>query len=112
MMEYGIYIGAYLVTIIVGHLCVRLILSRYRPVFGGGLPGAGALIGVLERVLTLTFVLIGEYTAIALIFAAKSIARFEELKNRNFAEYYLIGSLTSIMFSLLVGLITRHLLNL
>ena len=42
---------------------------------------------------------------ITVIFAAKSIARFNELKDRKMAEYYLIGTLLSITFALLAGIV-------
>lgn len=38
--------------------------------------------------------------------AAKSIARFSELKKRSFAEYYLIGTLASILFAIVIGMAT------
>jgi len=44
--------------------------------------------------------------------AAKSIARFQELKERKFAEYYLIGTLSSILFAMLVGIFASWLLSL
>ena len=51
-------------------------------------------------------VIMGGYlTAITVIFAAKSIARFNELKDRKMAEYYLIGTLLSITFALLAGIV-------
>jgi len=89
---------------------VTLILRQY-PLPDGGLKRAGALIGILERIFVLTLVLIGEYSSIALIFTAKSIARFEELKKRRFAEYYLIGTLSSILLAMLLGIFTRRLLD-
>ena len=48
------------------------------------------------------FLILGQYAAIALVFTAKSIARYDMIsKNQGFAEYYLIGSLFS-MISVLV----------
>ena len=85
---------------------------EYHPREAGGFKGAGSTIGYLERLLTLTFVLLGEYEALALILAAKSIARFQELKERKFAEYYLIGTLSSILFAMLVGIFASWLLSL
>ncbi|MDI6902827.1 MAG: hypothetical protein QMC77_03740 [Methanocellales archaeon] len=82
-------------------------LRRYEKGLGGGLKGAGMVIGVIERIIVLTFVLVDQYTAITVIFAAKSIARFNELKDRKMAEYYLIGTLLSIAFAMIVGIITR-----
>lgn len=106
-----IYLLSYTAAILLGHVFVKILLRRYRLSEEKGFKGAGALIGVLERIFTLTFVLLGEYTALALIFTAKSIARFEGLKDRQFAEYYLIGTLSSILFALLVGLATKGILK-
>ncbi len=106
-----IYILSYIIVVVLGHFFVRIILRKYPLPEKGGLEGAGAIIGILERIFTLTFVLIGQYTALALIFAAKSIARFEDLKNRKFAEYYLIGTLSSLLFAMLIGIFTLWLLK-
>ena len=106
-----LYILSYLIVASLGHFFVRIILRRYPLPEKGGLEGAGAVIGVLERIFTLTFVLIGQHTALALIFTAKSIARFEELKNRKFAEYYLIGTLSSLLFAMFIGIFTLWLLK-
>lgn len=40
---------------------------------------------------------------LALLVTAKSIARFEELKERRFAEYYLAGILASLLVALTLG---------
>ncbi len=63
---------------------------------------AGALVGTLERVLILLVLLGGNYTAIGYIIAAKSIARFGKMQDKDFAEYYLIGTLSSLIWSILV----------
>src|SRR5205807_6980118 len=44
----------------------------------------GRMIGVLERALALTLVLLGQYAALGLIVAAKSLARFKALEDREF----------------------------
>ena len=63
-------------------------------------PGAGALIGSLERLLTGMFVLLGQYSAVGLTMTAKSIARYEQItKDPAFAEYYLIGTLYSMLYT-------------
>lgn len=69
-----------------------------------GLEGSGHLIGILERLLGLVLVLMGEWAALSVLLAAKSIARFEELRDRPFAEYYLVGTLASLLVAVLVGL--------
>jgi len=101
----------YLGIIFCGYL-IRLILRKYeKDVDLSGLKSAGMAIGIIERILTLTFVMLGQYTAITIIFAAKSIARFNELKDRKMSEYYLIGTLLSITFALIMGIIIRFLIR-
>ena len=72
----------------------------------------GRAIGALERALTLTLVLLGQYSAVGWIIAAKSLARFKALEDREFAEYFLIGTLASFLLALLAGLGVRILLQL
>ncbi len=62
--------------------------------------GVGRMIGILERILIIGFALVSQYGAIGFVLTAKSIARFEELKNRSFAEYYLVGTLMSSLVAL------------
>jgi len=65
----------------------------------------GRLIGILERATVLTLWLTASPTSIALVLTAKSIARFKEFENRDFAEYYLIGTLASVLFAITGGII-------
>jgi hypothetical protein len=68
----------------------------------------GEWIGILERIITLTLVLTGNFTAIAFVLTAKSIARFKELEqSKDFAEYYLLGTSGSIMTALGIGILVR-----
>jgi hypothetical protein len=55
-------------------------------------------------------VAIGETSAIGFVIAAKSIARFKELDDKEFAEYYLIGSLMSMLLALTGGLAIQGIL--
>ncbi|MEA1905908.1 MAG: hypothetical protein U9N12_02975 [Euryarchaeota archaeon] len=104
----GVIVSAYITVSVVGAYIIRAILKRYEVDRGvGGLKSAGMAIGIIERVMVLTFVLVDQYTAITVIFAAKSIARFNELEDRNMAEYYLIGTLLSITSALIIGIITK-----
>jgi hypothetical protein len=71
----------------------------------------GRAIGALERALVLTLVLLGEYGAVGWIIAAKSLARFKALEDREFAEYFLIGTLASFLLAVLAGIGVRILLR-
>lgn len=71
---------------------------------------AGRIIGLFERLIIFLFVLMGEFSAIGLILVAKGIARFEELKSRKFAEYFLIGTLTSFLISIAIAAVVKYLI--
>jgi hypothetical protein len=67
---------------------------------------AGLYIGWLERFLVLTAIVMQSPGTVGLIFAAKSIARYPELKSPGrFAEYFLIGTLLSISIAIVGGVI-------
>ena len=63
----------------------------------------GWLIGRLENVLVLTLVIAGQYTALSIIFAAKSWVRREDTSSEN-TTYYLAGTLVNFTYSIIVGL--------
>ena len=63
----------------------------------------GRLIGEMERLLIFLFILSDNLTAIGFVIAAKSVARFEEMKIKGFAEYYLIGTLSSCFIAIMSG---------
>ena len=64
---------------------------------------AGYLIGSLERILFLIFIVSARYEVAATIFAAKSILRFRE-GERVKTEYLLIGSLLSFLIVVILGI--------
>jgi hypothetical protein len=69
---------------------------------------AGSMIGNLERILILVLLLFNQYTAIAFILTAKSITRYNKIvEDPPFAEYYLIGTLTSVIIAVLASLIAK-----
>ncbi|HEY0286254.1 MAG TPA: hypothetical protein VGC62_04485 [Pseudomonas sp.] len=85
------------------------ILSPWLPSVNtqGSLKSAGKLIGYLERVLILTFVLLEQWEAIGFLLTAKSILRFNDIKGveqRALSEYVLLGTLLSFTISIAIGL--------
>jgi len=71
----------------------------------------GSTIGILERILIVVFVLTGSEAAIGFVVAAKTLARFRLLDDRDFAEYYLLGTLASVAVAIITGLIARAALS-
>ena len=77
---------------------------------GPSLENAGKWIGVLERILVLTFVLGAQFQAIGFLIAAKSILRISvktENSARLLSEYVLIGTFISFTIAILIGLLAR-----
>jgi hypothetical protein len=106
----AIYFSAVVLTTRGGTFIVRTLLEQLGKVPKGDETGDGAseynigrMIGNLERLLLLAFVVLGSYGAIGFVLAAKSIARFRELDDREFAEYYLVGTLASAVVALGTG---------
>lgn len=65
----------------------------------------GRIIGVLERWLILILALAHQLAAIGFVLTAKSIARFKDFEKADFAEYYLVGTLYSVIFALFFSII-------
>ncbi len=68
----------------------------------------GRLIGNLERIILTIVVAAGSYSALAFLVAAKGIVRSEEFQsNRDFAEYFLVGSFSSALVAVCGGIALR-----
>ena len=76
-----------------------------------GLKNAGKWIGIIERILILTFVINQQFAAIGFMLAAKSVFRFGDLKeskDHKKTEYIIIGSFLSFMLSILTGIVLNY----
>ncbi|MCA1747114.1 MAG: DUF3307 domain-containing protein [Bacteroidales bacterium] len=79
-----------------------------------GLKDAGRLIGILERVMIVSFILIQQYALIGFLIAAKSVLRYSDIKtnyDRKRVEYILIGTLLSFSIAIITGIFTLWLLK-
>ncbi len=65
----------------------------------------GSTIGIIERLLISALVLAGGVMAVGLVIAAKTLARFKQLDDRDFAEYYLMGTLASVTLAIITSLV-------
>jgi len=68
------------------------------------LPNAGKLIGIVERWLVLTFIIINQFQAVGFLIAAKSILRFRESETSK-TEYVLIGTMLSFGIAIFLGIL-------
>jgi len=67
----------------------------------------GKYIGNLERLMVFAVVLLGSYETIGFIVAGKGLIRSKEFENRDFAEYFLIGTFSSTAIAVAVGLLVK-----
>ena len=68
-------------------------------------PQIGRIIGKLERLIISILILCDQFGAVGFVLTAKSIARFKQLEDRDFAEKYLVGTLTSTVIAFIVTLV-------
>lgn len=67
----------------------------------------GRLIGNIERLILVLFVANGQYTALAFFFAAKGLIRSKDVERRAWADYLILGSLTSFLVAVVAGLLIQ-----
>jgi hypothetical protein len=63
----------------------------------------GRYIGMIERILIIIFIVQGIPHGLTFLIAVKSLTRFKQFENKQFAEYYLIGSLSSALIAIILG---------
>ncbi|HAV55267.1 DUF3307 domain-containing protein [Aequorivita vladivostokensis] len=104
--KYLLIITGYLVCLKPANIFIREVFkaTEIQVSSDNEMPNAGKVIGVLERILTLTFIIVSQYSAVGFLIAAKSILRYgnnETLKT----EYVLIGTMLSFGIAVIAGII-------
>ncbi|WP_404340422.1 DUF3307 domain-containing protein [Pseudoalteromonas mariniglutinosa] len=105
----------YLLVLNPSSVFIRMMLEKITAGFAttGSIPAAGQSIGMLERVLMLTFILLDQFAGLGFLIAAKSVFRFGDLsasKDKQLTEYVMLGTLLSVSVTLFVGLAVNYLL--
>ena len=110
-----VIVAAYVITLTLsGKVVAYFVLPRKRaarpaPDPDGPRFNTSALIGKCENILTVTLVLLGQETGLALIFTAKSFVRKEEIE-RN-PGFFLGGTLVNLVWGLVVAGLARWLVR-
>lgn len=99
----------YLIILSPSAVFIRMMLERLTANFSseGSLPLAGQSIGMIERVLMLSFILLDQFAGLGFLLAAKSVFRFGDLsasKDKKLTEYVMLGTLLSVSVTLFVCL--------
>ena len=98
-------------------IIIKTLLSSWTPVSEAqsaiqteSLSSAGKYIGILERLLVFTFIMVNHWEGVGFMVAAKSVFRFSDLaqaKQRKLTEYVLIGTLLSFGLAVLTGILIK-----
>ena len=108
--EIAILVGGYVVLLATSGIVVNYILSKIsgEPIsrkIGKEARDTGFIIGKCENLLILTFVILGAYTALSVIFAAKTIVRRDDISKNSL--FFLAGTMVNVTYSVVVGLIIK-----
>jgi hypothetical protein len=116
--KFLIYLFAYSLILWPSSKLMKRILSSINVKFGEnvdtGHKNVGLWIGMIERILILTFILQNNYQIIGFLIAAKSIFRhrYNGIKNSQVTiEYILLGTMLSFLIAIIVGLLSNTILS-
>jgi hypothetical protein len=70
---------------------------------------AGRWIGIFERLVMMLLVAAKAWDGVGFVLAAKSLARFRQLEDKEFADYYIVGTLMSSVVGVALGLLIGYL---
>ena len=115
--NYALILPAFLSAVIIctkpANIFIKMILTRYEidlpKAKDKELKNAGALIGNLERLLSLVLIIAGQFGAVGFIITAKSILRFRDYERAK-TEYVLAGTLLSFGIAIICGCIIKYLI--
>ncbi|MGB5378283.1 DUF3307 domain-containing protein [Muriicola sp.] len=110
LMDWGLITAVFFLSL-PSAIIMNILLERMSdqiPLDHKSLPNAGKYIGIIERLFVFIFVITGRWEGIGLLITAKSVFRFNDLKesnSRKLTEYILIGTLLSFGLAILTGII-------
>ncbi len=105
-----LYMLGYIIVLNPASILIAQVLARHTKVLATAenqsLGDAGRWIGYIERVLALSFILVGQYTGLGFLVATKTVFRVGDLskaKDMRLTEYMMLGTLFSFALALIVG---------
>jgi hypothetical protein len=72
--------------------------------------GMGRIIGILERGIVFVLIVSSNAALIGFIIAVKALARFRELENKDFAEYFITGTMSSLLITISLSILVKMIL--
>ena len=98
----GVVIAGYGLLVTTSGVVVRGTLSFAGAEISEAEADTGRAVGKIENVLILTLTLLSAYTALGLVFTAKSIVRWQDITSED-TTYYLTGSIANVTYSFVYG---------
>lgn len=87
------------------NIFIKKVFNKFQPsddTESNSVKGAGGIIGFIERLLIALLYYNNQFAIIGLVLTAKSVARYKKItEDAKFAEYYLMGTLSSTLFSII-----------
>lgn len=108
-IDFQMFFLAVLLCLKPANILIKLVLARYNVGESKScseIRNAGALIGNLERLLTLILVIFGQFEAVGFVVAAKSLLRFKDTDTAK-TEYVLAGTFLSFGIAVVLGLCVK-----
>lgn len=105
-----IIITGYALLLLTSGILVRSVLSKIshkekKEIAADNQWDTGAVIGKCENILIITFILSNEFTALAIIFAAKTLIRKDDIEKNSL--FYLAGNMINVTYSIVFGVILK-----
>ena len=99
----GTYFAAYFIK---NYLSSKKIIDDSNPL------SFGFKIGIIERTLAILLVVTNNYPTLAVIIALKTLTRYTKIEeNKDFGDYYLMGNLLSLLFSISAGILIKFIIS-
>ncbi|MFD6755465.1 hypothetical protein [Micromonospora gifhornensis] len=116
----SVLLSGFLLAVFVGNLVVVRVVRPYRQALPKedrevGSLHLGTRLGWIERALVFIFITAGQPEAAALAITAKSLVRIPEVREHQgtgFGQYVIVGTLTSLLIAVAVGILVRVALGL
>jgi hypothetical protein len=105
--KYLLIVMGYIICTKPANILIKEIFNTYEIKMdnkGDDLRNAGKLIGITERLLVFTFILLNQFEAVGFLIAAKSILRFKDNSTIK-TEYVLIGTMLSFGIAIAIGVL-------
>lgn len=113
LLKIILVIGGYIFLLLTSGIVLNFILNRIShgkisETVTTNEKDTGFVIGKCENILIMTFMLLNAYVALAIIFAAKTLVRSEDMHKNSL--FFLAGTMINVTYSIMVGAILKSFL--